>query len=207
MALEKQVASDHYAFSTYMSKGRWCSVWHQLNELQKVVPATILEVGHGPGLLKAAAGCFGWKVETLDLDPDLRPDHVGSVTSLPFGAGSFDVVCAFQVLEHFPYEVSVQAFAEMRRVASRYVIISLPDAQQVWRYQIHIPRIRTIDVLVPKPRFRPPLHMPDREHFWEINKRGYPVRRIVDDFGKFARLDRTYRVRENPYHRFFVFSC
>jgi hypothetical protein len=48
--------------------------------------------------------------------------------------------------------------------------------------------------------------VPDREHFWEINKRGYRLSRVVADFSKYLPLIRTFRVPENPYHRFFVFS-
>jgi SAM-dependent methyltransferase len=206
MAFEKQVDRSHYDFAHYMTKERWCSVWHQLDEIQKLDPANVLEVGPGPGLLKMVAACFGRKIETLDLDPELKPDHVGSITAMPFANGAYDAVCAFQVLEHFPYDVSLEAFAEMLRVSARHVLISLPDAQVVWRYQAHLPRIGSLDVLVPRPRFRAPVHLSDREHFWEINKREYPISRIVTDFGVKARLIRTFRVRENPYHRFFVFT-
>jgi len=206
MTFEKQVDKGHYAFARYMTKARWCSVWHQLDEIQKLSPASVLEVGPGSGILKAAAAIFGVSLETLDIDPELRPDHVASVTAMPFADASYDAVCAFQVLEHFPYEVSLLAFAELVRVSRRTVLISLPDAKIAWRYQFHLPKVGSFDFLASRPRLRAPEHMPDREHFWELNKRGYPVSRIVADFTKHVRLIRTYRVPENPYHRFFVFA-
>jgi SAM-dependent methyltransferase len=205
MAFEKQVDKSHYDFARYMTKERWCSVWHQLDEIQKLDPASVLEVGPGPGLLKMAAACFGRRIETLDLDPELKPDHVGSITAMPFADGAYDVVCAFQVLEHFPYETSLDAFAEIARVANRHILISLPDAQSVWRYQFHLPKIGSLDFLVTRPRFALPIHLPDREHYWEINKRGYPLSRIIADLSRHMLLVKTYRVPENPYHRFFQF--
>ena len=36
----------------------------------------------------------GLEVASLDIDPALEPDHVGSVTEIPFGDNAFDaVVC------------------------------------------------------------------------------------------------------------------
>jgi hypothetical protein len=45
----------------------------------------------------------------------------------------------------------------------------------------------------------------DGEHYWEIGKDGYPLSRIKNDIQKIGSLiQRTYRVLEYPYHRFFV---
>jgi len=131
MNSKKQVDKSHYDFDRYMSKQRWCSFWHQLDEIQNLKPSGVLEIGPGPGLFKIVAEKFGLKVDTMDLDPELNPDHLGSVTSMPFGDATYDVVCAFQMLEHLPYEVSLQALDEMLRVCRRYVVISLPDARPV----------------------------------------------------------------------------
>jgi len=42
----------------------------------------------------------GLQIETLDFDPDLKPDHVANATNLPFADDAFSVICAFQMLEH-----------------------------------------------------------------------------------------------------------
>ena len=48
-------------------------------------------------------------------------------------------------------------------------------------------------------------HPPGGEHFWEIGKRGYPAKRIVEDLGACGlEVLRNYRAAENPYHRFLV---
>lgn len=206
MKYEKQVDTTHYAFGRYMSKERWASMWHQLDEIQRLKPKRVLEVGPGPGIFKSLAANLGITIETLDLDPDLRPDHVGSATAMPLDSSSYDVVCAFQMLEHVPYEVSIKAFGEMVRVSRRHVVISLPDARAIWRYQFHIPKLGTIDFLVPRPQFRPPAHAFDGEHYWEINKLGYSLPRVIQDFSQHACLIKTYRVPENPSHRFFLFE-
>lgn len=201
-----QVERKHYAFSRYMSKARWSSIWHQLDEIQMLAPEIVLEIGPGPGLFKTLAATFGITVETLDIDPALNPDHVGSATAMPFADAAYDVVCAFQMLEHLPYEESLRAFAEMVRVSRRHVVISLPDARIVWRYEIHIPKVGPRVFFLPRPQLNSPVHEFDGQHYWEINKRGYRLARIVADFTKLIGLTRTYRSPEYPFHRFFVFE-
>ena len=206
MKEKKQVAKAHYEFNSYMKKTRWNSLWHQLDEVIKLHPKNVLEIGHGSGTFKEVATLFGLKVETLDIDSDLQPDFVGSVTSLPFTDNCYDVVCAFQVLEHLPYTNALCAFRELSRVCRNYIVISLPDAKIMWRYHFHIPKIGKLDTLIPRPFLRARPHIFDGQHYWEINKKGYPLIRIVQDFSVGGmQLLKTYRVHENPYHRFFVF--
>jgi predicted SAM-dependent methyltransferase len=204
---QKQVDKTHYEFSRYVTKKRWASIWQQLDEVIGLEPDTLLELGPGPGLFKALADHFGIKVETLDLDPELAPDYVASATALPFEDNSYDCVCAFQMLEHLPYEQSLQAFGEMARVAEKNVVISLPDAKAVWPYIVHIPKFGRKVFHFPRPRIKKPVHQFDGEHYWEINKQGYPLQKIMADFKTSnARLLRTFRVEEHPYHRFFIFG-
>lgn len=206
MNYQKQVDKTHYQFSNYMSKGRWCSVWYQLYEVQNLKPNNVLEVGPGPGLFRDVSRVFGLKVETLDLDPDLNPNHIGSATEMPFKSESYDVVCAFQMLEHLPYEKSLQAFSEMVRVSRRYVVISLPDSRVVWRYMLYIPKVGSFNIFIPRPQIFLHKHKFNGEHYWEINKRNYSLEKIITDFNKNILLKKTYRVPDFPYHRFFIFD-
>lgn len=203
---ETQVEKSHYAFPSYMSKQRWSSIWHQLDEIQRLKPESVLELGPGPGIFKAIAAQFGIAVETLDIDPELKPDHVASATAMPFKNGAYDVVCAFQMLEHLPYECSLEAFREMVRVSRKNVVISLPDAKKVYPVTAQLPRLGEVQFLCPRPFTPPPVHHFDGEHYWEVNKSDYALDRIILDFTRCARLIKTYRVTENPYHRFFVFE-
>lgn len=203
----KQVEKSHYNFERYIQKPRWASMWHQVAEVLAFEPSTVLEIGPGPGVFKALVSQFGPRVETLDIDPDLMPDHVAQADKMPFEDDAFDVVCAFQMLEHVPYRKSMAIFAEMSRVASKGVVISLPDAASRWPLAVYIPRTGLQWLSIPRPRLHSVAHKFDGEHYWEINKVGYPVARVTEDLlgAASVKLVKSFRVNENPYHHFFIF--
>ena len=205
--MQKQVDSSHYEFSKYVDKRRWASIWHQLDEVITMEPTKVLEIGPGPGIFKAVAQAIGVRVETLDLDEELQPDHVASADDTHFDDNAFDVVCAFQMLEHVPYEQSILIFKEMARVADKYIVISIPDARAGWPYSIHIPIIGDVKFTIPLPWQALREHTFDGEHYWELNKKGYSFKRVGCDFEKAgsATILKSYRVPEKPYHRFFIF--
>ncbi|AJQ95470.1 class I SAM-dependent methyltransferase [Gynuella sunshinyii] len=207
--MDKQVEKKHYDFSKYVTKERWCSIWHQLDEVLGLEPESVLEVGPGPGLFKAVAGGFGLKVDTLDIAEDLNPDIIASAVDMPLSDKSYDVVCSFQMLEHIPFDMSKNALKEMARVSRNHIVISLPDAEIQWPYSLYVPKRGTKKLLLKRPFSKIKEHEFDGEHYWEINKKGYELQVIqgeIENSLEGFKLKKTYRVPENPYHRFFVFE-
>lgn len=206
--MKKQVNKSHYEFTNYMSKERWLSLWHQLHEVLSLSPESVLEIGPGPGLFKLLSLQFGLKVETLDVDPELLPDYIARADNMPFINNQFDVVCAFQMLEHLPFNESLIVFNEMVRVSKRYIVISLPDVQKLWPYSFYIPKIGSISFKIKKPGFKPSDHEFDGQHYWELNKKGFSVEYVISEFikNKKIKLKNNFRVDENPYHHFFIFK-
>lgn len=205
--MDPQVDSDHYEFEHYVHKLRWASMWHQLDEVLALKPKRVLEIGPGPGVFCAVARTLGLDVETLDLDPALQPDHVASVFDMPFEADAFDVVCAFQMLEHLPFDKSLQALREMSRVAGRALVLSLPDSAVRWPVSIHVPTRGLVQFSIPKPRLRQRPYEYDGEHYWEVGAQGFSLAFVSDSIARATSmsLENTYRVPEHPYHRFFVY--
>ena len=100
---KNKMSKTSYFLPQYDYKGRFISYWHQINEVIKLKPKSILEVGIGNGLVANYLKQRNYNVVTLDIDPNLNPMVVGSVLNLPFHDQTFDVVTCFQVLEHLPY--------------------------------------------------------------------------------------------------------
>lgn len=206
---KQQVTKEHYQFSKYMGKKRWTSVYHQLEEVLNTNSDTVLEVGPGPGLFKAVAKNFGINIKTLDIAEDLDPDIVASATDMPFADNEIETICCFQMLEHLPFELALEALKEFNRVARKNIIISLPDAKAAWYYSVYIPKIGNKIFHINKPFTKLKKHIFDGEHHWEVNKERYELGLIIEKFKEKLtgfELIKTYRVPENPYHRFFIFK-
>lgn len=200
-----QVKSDHYYKITYDTKERFCSYWHQVHEVLLLNPSEVLEIGIGNGFVSRYLRDRRINVTTLDIDKELKPDVVGSVLDIPFPDASFQVVMCCEVLEHLPYDNVSRALSEISRVSKQYIVLSIPDANRVYRLFLHIPKIGIIKKLIPFPQIRKPIHRFDGEHYWEIGKAGYPLKRIISDIERQGmEIIKTYRVFESPYHRFFI---
>ena len=203
--MKPQVEPDHYFDKSYDSKERVISYWHQIKEIVDLKPENVLEIGIGNGFVSQYLKNRNINIVTLDIDERLKPDISGSILDIPFADESFDTIAAYEVLEHLPYDNVKKALSEIYRVSQKHAIISLPDCTLTYRLCMSIPKIGMINKLIHLPRFRVPQHVFDGEHYWEIGKAGYPLNRIIKNIQRAGvNVKRTYRLFENPYHRFFI---
>lgn len=203
--MKPQVKPNHYFVNSYDSKNRFISYWHQINEIIKLNPKKVLEIGIGNGFVSKYLKERKVNILTLDVDKRLNPDIVGSVLNIPFSDESFDVVACYEVLEHLPFENFSKALSEIFRLSKSYAILSLPDASRVYRVYLQIPKIGVFKRLISLPRFKNLIHKFDGEHYWEIGKVGYPLKRIIKEMQMVGfEIEKTYRIFEHPYHRFFI---
>lgn len=116
-----------------------------LDELfERAAPGTLLDVGCGEGVLthQWAAKPGVERIVGIDLEdetlqrawedrqaPNLEY-RVMKAENLPFADGEFQVATAIEVLEHVPDPA--HTVAEMARVASRHLIVSVPR-EPLWR--------------------------------------------------------------------------
>jgi len=111
--------------------------------LDHAAPRSILDVGCGEGVLTEQwADRIAGRVVGLDLkDPKLqaewerreRPNlqfEAGDAHRMKYDDGEFEAATAMEVLEHVPDPEGV--LAEMCRVASRWVLVSVPR-EPMWR--------------------------------------------------------------------------
>lgn len=199
----KQVDKGAYKFESYAHSGRFVSYFHQLRYIHRYNPHTVLEIGVGDGVV----GAFikqntNIQYTSLDVAEDLHPDVVGSVTQLPFKDKEFDISCAFEVLEHIPFDEFETAVKEMVRVSKKAVLISLPHFGPPIQCLLKIPLIPKIQFSLKVPW--PLKHVFNGQHYFELGKKGFPVSRISNILKKYGTLVEEYIPFENQYHHFFI---
>lgn len=203
--MTKQVNKDAYEFLRYCYPDRWASYYYQLREVIRLSPSSVLEIGTGDGVFRRYLTHNTKIVYTnLDVADDLHPDIVGTVEKIPLPDKSVDVIAAFEVLEHIPFDAFERALSELARVARKAVVISLPHFGPPVKFSIKIP-------FLPEIRFAwkiplPKKHIFNGQHYWEIGKRGYSLRRIRSILEKHFSLKKEFVPFENQYHRFYVLT-
>lgn len=195
--------ANKYGFEQYCYPDRWASYYCQIREVLNLEPKSALEIGVGDGFLRNyIKNNTDISYKSLDFNKDLAPDILASVDKIPLDNNSFDVVCAFEVLEHLPFENFEQSLLEMKRVSKKYVIISLPCFGPPVKFLLKIPFLREIKLFFKIPFYKK--HIFNDEHCWEMGKRGYTSGKIRKLIKKYFKIQREFIPFDNQYHRFYV---
>ncbi len=198
-----QVDKKHYGFDRYGFEGRFVSYYWQLKTVLSRKPQSVLEIGVGDKV-------FGDFIKnntavaytSVDIAEDLKPDVIGSILKLPFPEKSFDIVCAFEVLEHLPFEEFDRAIGELSRVAREYVIVSVPHFGPMLSFSLKIPLIPQIQIAFKIPY--PKRHTFNGQHYWELGKKGYPGSLMRQKISQHGKLVSDFVPFNSAYHHFFV---
>jgi len=114
---------------------------------------TVLEVGSGSGIVTRVIAqeyevtgleLSGVGVETLNqLGVTCQQ---GSIDELPFSDKSFDLVIVSEVLEHLNHDVFAKGLDEITRVASKHILVTVPNREWHPCLRQECPSCRTICV-------------------------------------------------------------
>lgn len=198
-----QVDKSVYVFNNYGQLDRWSSYYYQIKEVLAPNPASVLEVGVGDrsfgSYLKNNTAI---KYTSLDFASDLNPDIVADINAIPLPNNAYEAVCAFEVLEHLPFEKFEPVLGELARVSSKFVVISLPHFGPTLKAAFKIPFLPELHLFLKIPL--PLTHHFNGEHYWELGKRGYSPAKIRTLMQKKFKIVRDFIPFENHYHHFFV---
>lgn len=135
---------------------------HRVSIVAEHIPTevqTVLDVGCGNGVflhhLAQRATPFarlcGVDRSTAALKYVQTEKHQASVESLPFRDREFDLVTCLEVIEHLPVLVYENARREISRTAAKYIVVSVPNNQDLDSALVKCPLCHT--------RYNPDFHM------------------------------------------------
>lgn len=181
-----QKKREHYFKKKYNGLERFVSYFYQIDLITDTIgpDGKVLEIGVGSGLVSDHLKKMGLSVTTCDFDETLKPDVAADIRKLTFEDNNFEVVTAFEVLEHIPFEDFPKALAELKRVSSKTVILSLPYRSTYFEFIFRLPLTRTIfnrdflSFFLRFPWFFKGFHT-SGQHYWEIDGYNYRLGKVM----------------------------
>lgn len=107
--------------------------------------ASLLEVGCGEGIIINNLENKYEKICGVDISSEAlkhvkTPKIQGRIEKIPFPDSSFDIVLCCEVLEHLPLAIYEKALQEIQRVAKKYLLISVPNGEDLQIGQVKCPK-------------------------------------------------------------------
>ncbi len=206
--MDNNIQTKIYKHTNYDDLGRFISYYQQVKFITDLNPDNVLEIGIGNKMLVNYLKEHNLPIQTCDIDKNLDPDFLGDIRDLPVESESFEVVCAFQILEHIPFDEVGKALDELSRVSKKYVIISVPYTaihfELIIRSTItyRLFKKHKISLFFALEKFSRFWEY-NGQHYWEMGKRNYPRKKVRDLLKSKFRIIREKRI-DLGYQYFFI---
>ncbi len=196
--------TDSYSHEKYDSADRFHSYHAQVSIINELKPKTMLNIGCGSGFLKKYFSGTEVKVSEADIDEKLRPDFVMDIAEKQEVPEKFDLVSAFQVLEHIPFAKFEIALENIHKMTRKWAVISLPYRAVNFYFMVDAPFFKKSFRLEFERAFD---NKPSTlTHEWEMGLRGTSKKSVVAKITRFFNIEREFVLDKHRYHYFFVLS-
>ena len=202
-------------------KVQFNSIWYQVKDIiRNRSIKTVLEFGTGRNVSKALIEHFNIDHHYVDFDNKrFIPDEVSTILEYKTDR-RYDIVCAFQVLEHNPIETIKDHLIKMNSLSNEYVLISVPYSGRWisinmemnfmpsrfgrWRKTILItwPRIFKKSRPIEEYKKRNDKYNP---HWWELGDKNLSkmiFKNIITEAG--LKIKKQFHNEYFPYHYFYL---
>ncbi|NER23864.1 MAG: class I SAM-dependent methyltransferase [Symploca sp. SIO1C2] len=199
---ERNLEKSIYYSDGYFQLHQLCSFVHQIHDIHRLKPTSILEVGIGNGFTSSFLRRAGFEVVTVDINPRLEPDICCPISEMQscLEGRFFDLVVCCEVLEHMPFqefESSINIFHSL----SQRLYLTLPNYKRTFGVGmlLNFPKLPylAVDAHLELPNIK----VLDREHFWEVGSSRATRKKEIEGYLKkiYGCVDKG-RYALNPYH-------
>ena len=202
-------------------KNHFISIFYQIKDIIRYTDIkSVLEFGTGRNVSKSIVEHFNIKHYSVDFDNKrFIPDEVSTISDFKTNK-RYDIVCAFQVLEHNPLDTIEKHLKIMSFYSNKYVFISVPYSGRWISINFNFNFMPTrfgrwnSSLVLTWPRFfkkkRPINEYKKRKnkydmHWWEVGDKNLSK----GDFNKMInraglKINKTFHNEYFPYHLFYL---
>ncbi len=208
------IDKNYYDFEKYVSKTRILTYHYQISELTRAKPGSILEIGIGSKVVASVLKGLSLPVTTIDINPELKPDIVGSVTDLKsvVAPKSYDWILCARVLHHLSFVDFEIALKELASISKTGVVLTLPIEDLRIYFSIRRTAAQYKTKSLPLPLFLKKLaykifnKSEQRYRFlWKINSHSdTSMDNIENIISKYFVISKKYSIPEDRSHFVFI---
>ena len=208
-------------------KIHWESIYHQVQKITLLRDVhSILEFGPGRGLTGSILKYYGHDYKSSDLESPYNNKFTKSDFHLSIQdfkvENRYDLVCAFEVLEHNPIEEFQSNILKLSELSKKYIYLSLPYSGRwiSFTLNINLPKIRINlskmlkwDRIIPQKRdvekfYKQKKPFPYHSNHWfELGDKNFKMKDIKKIFfDNKLNLIQTFHSQSFPMHCFFLLS-
>ena len=219
VSLEKMLSSKTINKGKFLSRQHAESYLDQMQVISSLSSVrSILEIGPGEGFCQKNLKSLDYYYDTLDSESIYNPTFCSDFRHFDASKcdNEYDLVCAFQVLEHFPYESFTFLINKMVCMSNKYLFISIPYSCFGIRlnFNIHFGQFtfcdKKIEYYFPskkrnrKYRDQYVQEFPWAVHYWEVGRKGFDINMIINDIEscELKIVDKFHG--SNPFHYFLL---
>lgn len=180
---------------------------------------SLLEFGIGRGSTVVLQKHYGLNCKTVDFNPIFIPDETSTILDYESNL-KFDIVSAFQVLEHNPLNEIEAHLKKMAELSKKYVYISVPYSGRWISFNLEMNFMPTKfgrfrkNLIITWPRIfkktRPIEEYKKRKdkynpHWWEVGDKNVSKKifqNIINQAG--LKINKTFHNEYFPYHIFYL---
>jgi len=178
--MEKYGYSDFW-INQLESERHWRMYWNQQKLLEGNIDKKdrIGEIGVGTKFTTNYLISKGYNVRTIDIDPGKKPDVLANIVTCEEAILEFDVVLAFNILEHIPYEDMISVIKKFKNAGTQKLFIGLPINQKnIFEMYIKVGRFyeKQLSIRIPRKRITA------QYHHWELEYKDFTIARLISDY-------------------------
>lgn len=128
--IDKKLAQGDLNKGKFLSINHFHSYYLQMKTIYDLKVRKVLEIGPGENFTANYLKSLGIEYHTMDIIESSEPTILSNIEQIDekLYKNEYDLVCAFQVLEHLPYELFKSNICKMATMSKKYVFISVPYA-------------------------------------------------------------------------------
>lgn len=127
----------------------------------------LLEIGIGTGLLSDLLKKRGWRIKTLDIDKEKKPDFCSNALEFDYKQSNANTILAFEIFEHIPFSTFKKILNRFSHNNINKIYFSVPWNEQVlFDISIKLPKFKRIEHTISYPRKT----ITTKTHHWELSK-------------------------------------